>query len=137
MTGDPITLMLQARGCPEHVVRGGLEGLVAAWERSAAEIERGYPLGWHDYLNDLDGRQIIEDVLRTMPQADGRLAARLRDADGRVRAATRPAGRCVWPAQEREGRDAHRSWWYHVVPESPGPDLADDMRREGFGAAPQ
>jgi hypothetical protein len=137
VTGDPIRLMLQARGCPDHVVRGGLDGLVAAWERTATEIERGYPLGWDDYLNDLDGRQIIEDVLRTMPQADGRLATRLRDADRRVRAATRPAGRCVWPPVPGSGREERRGWWYHIVPSSPGAELAGDMLREGFGAPPQ
>ena len=63
MTDDPIRRFLRARGVADHVVAGGLDGLVADWEHTAERVESGYALGLDDYLNDLDARQIIEVVL--------------------------------------------------------------------------
>lgn len=129
MTDDPIRRFLRARGVAEHVVAGGLEGLVAAWEETAGQVQAGYPLTLDDYLNDLDARQIIEAVLSAIPEPDGPLIARLRDADSRIRAASVPASRCVWGEGNRSSR---RNWWYYIVPRSPGPDLAADLAQAGL-----
>jgi hypothetical protein len=133
MSGDPIRRFLRARGVAEHIVAGGIEGLMAAWEQTAAAIEAGYSLTLDDYLNDLDARQILEIVLRAIPHPDGPLLDRLRAADARVRAATVPARQCIWGDGGERGWTARRNWWYFVVPRAPGPDLADDLAREGFG----
>ena len=134
MTDDPIRAFLRARGVAEHVVRGGLEGLMGAWEQTAGAIETGYSLTFDDYLNDLDARQILEVVLSAMPEPDGPFLDRLRDADARVRAATVPSGRCVWGEDASPVWTERRHWWYFVVPRSPGEDLAEDLAREKLGA---
>lgn len=128
MTDDPIRRFLRARGAADHVVDGGLEGLVADWEGTAERVERGYALGLDDYLNDLDARQIIEVVLSAMPEPDGPLLTRLRAADERMRRATVPAGRCVWgDPPSRDPTAERRNWWYFLVPRNPGPELAREL----------
>ena len=133
MSDDPIRRFLRARGVADHVVEGGIEGLMAAWEQTAAAIEAGYSLTLDDYLNDLDARQILEVVLSAMPDPDGPLLDRLRAADARVRAATVPARQCVWGDGGSRGWTERRNWWYFVIPRAPGEDLADDLARERFG----
>lgn len=133
MTGDPIRRYLRARGVADHVVDGGLDGLVGDWERTAEQVERGYAFGLDDYLNDLDARQIIEVVLSAMPEPDGPLLARLRAADERMRGATVPSGRCVWSdPQARDRASERRNWWYFLVPRNPGPELARELQDAGF-----
>lgn len=132
MSDDAIRRMLRARGVADHVVQGGLEGLVAAWEHTAAAIEQGYALTLDDYLNELDARQILEVVLRASPEPDGPLLDRMRAADARVRAATVPSTRCVWGGGGVPGWTERRNWWYFVIPRHPGADLADDLARGGF-----
>ena len=61
---------LLSRGCPDDVVQMGLEGLLGEWERAVAQVESGYPLGLDDYLNDLDGRQLLEESLEVAPDLD-------------------------------------------------------------------
>lgn len=74
---------------------GGLDGLITAWETTAATIAAGFDLSLDDYLNDLDARQIVEVVLAAIPEPDGPLIARLRVVDERVRVATTPARGCL------------------------------------------
>ena len=111
--GDSVREFLRARGCPDDVVSGGLEGLVADWERVAQAVEQGDPLDTlDDYLNDMDAR-----------------AARLGAADARIRAALIPSGRCLWGeaiAASRGWKPA-REWWYFMRPARPGPGLRADL----------
>ncbi len=135
MTDDPIRRFLRARGAADHVVDGGLDGLVADWEHTAERVERGYGLGLDDYLNDLDARQIIEVVLSAMPEPDGPLLARLRAADERLRRATVPSGRCVWGDSTSQDRATERrNWWYFLVPRDPGPELARELADAGLAS---
>ena len=58
---DAVRRFLRARGSPAHVVEEGLEGLVRGWEETVERVAAGYPLDTiEDYLNDLDGRQLLE-----------------------------------------------------------------------------
>ncbi len=79
MTDDEITAALEARGCPEHVVRGGRQGLIARWGAFVREVERGYDLGIEDYQNDLDVRTLIEELGlgREVVEADARMRRNL------------------------------------------------------------
>lgn len=133
MSDDPIRRFLRIRGVPDHVVDGGLDGLITAWETTAAAIAAGYDLSLDDYLNDLDTRQILEGVLASIPEPDGPLIARLRAADGRVRAATTPGRGCLWGAGASPGWTERRNWWYFVLPRNRGDELAEDLARAGFG----
>lgn len=132
MSDEQIQRFLRARGVPEHVAAGGLEGLVTSWEATVGQVEDGYDLTLDDYLNDLDARQIIEVLLSAVPEPAGPLLDRLRDADGRMRAATVPAGGCVWAEGAQDDWHERRNWWYFVVPRAPGEDLREDLEREGF-----
>lgn len=136
MSDDPIRRFLRTRGVSERVVESGLEGLVGSWESLAETVESGYPLGWLDYLNDLDVRQIIEVVLRAVPEPNGPLLGRLRAADSRLRAATVPSGQCVVGQETPGSLTERRNWWYFSIPRNPGEELAEDLAREGLGAPP-
>src|SRR6185312_8872706 len=93
---DPITAFLRKQGASYAVVANGLRGLVENWERIVALVESGYQLGLDDYLNDMDGRQLLENALE-LASADvrGSFMARVRAADHRMLVLLRPAGKCL------------------------------------------
>lgn len=127
---DPVRGFLMKRGCPDHVVQGGLTGLVEAWEDVALSVAQGYGLGLDDYLNDVDGRQLLEEAL-VLASADEKKAVlqRVRRADRAMKALVRPSKRCLWgneTAQERRWT-AERNWWYFSVPREAGPDLLSEI----------
>ena len=60
---DAVRAFLSERGLADEVVTGGAEGLVVRWEQAAREAERErYPFGVEDWLNELDGRQLLHDL---------------------------------------------------------------------------
>jgi hypothetical protein len=131
---DPVRRLLRSRGCPDHVIAAGLEGLVAAWEQFVSAIGRGYSLGLHDYLNDLDGRQLIEEALGVAPvEISHEVRERLQRADARFRRHTIHAKRCLWgPGLEaQQVWTPEENWWYYRRPAHPGPDLAVDLGIRG------
>ncbi len=69
---DPVGEFLRKRGCPEHIVRGGLQGLLEGWEEVVRSVGEGYSLGLDDYLNDMDGRQLLEEALAVAPAQEKR-----------------------------------------------------------------
>ena len=123
---------LRARGCPEPVVSGGADGLVEEWERVVAQVEQGYPLGLDDYLNDMDGRELIAALMNAVARALTPVQKRrLVAADERMRAAVQPLAHCLWGDRlaAANGWDATRNWWYFSRPARPGPDLAQELVR--------
>lgn len=87
VTDPEIVRHLRERGCPEHIWRGGREGLIRRWEAFVAEVERGYPLGLDDYRDDLDTRALI---------AEAGLDDQVRDADERLRPLLTATGTRIW-----------------------------------------
>jgi len=127
--------LLRRRGAPDWVVSGGLAGLVESWEKTVAEIEGGYKLGVDDYLNDLDGRQLLEDAWGAANDAQrSRLKSRLKAADDRARAALIATERCLWGADvaRYHGWNAAAQWWYFMRPRSAGEDLERELKDMGF-----
>jgi hypothetical protein len=123
---------LRARGCPEPVVSAGADGLVEEWERLVDQVEKGYPLGLDDYLNDLDGRELIAALMSAVSRALTPVQKRrLVAADERMRAAVQPLEHCLWGDRlaAANGWDAERNWWYFSRPRRPGPDLAQELVR--------
>ena len=53
----------EERGFSQNVREGGLEYLLRGWEHIVAEIEGGYQALLDEYLNDMDGRHIISELL--------------------------------------------------------------------------
>ena len=101
---DPVGEFLRKRGCPEHVVRGGLRGLAESWEEVVRSVEEGYSLGLDDYLNDMDGRQLLDETLAIAPRRDQKdlpqanPAGRCENADARQAGGQVPLGRRDGPA---------------------------------------
>jgi hypothetical protein len=127
---DPVGEFLHKRGCPEHVVRGGLRGLTESWEEVVRSIEEGYSLGLDDYLNDMDGRQLIEEVLHIAPAGDKNIfLKRIRQADAKMQRLVKPAGRCLWDDEtaRQEGWTAKKNWWYFSRPIRAGEDLLAEI----------
>ena len=127
---DPVREFLEARGCPEHVVEGGLDGLLEQWENAVDDVAETYPLGLDDYLDDMDGRELIEGALE-VAAAEVRRAVlkRLHKADQRIKELLVPAGRCLWGSDMAEQHDwtPQRNWWYFMQPAEPGPELKEDL----------
>lgn len=119
-TSEAVREFLAGRGLADEVVESGAEGFVARWEQAAREAERErYPFGIEDWLNELDGRQLLHELQAGVPGAlAGSLRARLEDADQRVRAATQAAGECLWGGSlaARMGWQPAREWWYWRSP---------------------
>lgn len=116
---DPVSDYLRERGCGEHVIEGGLEGLVESWEKTVREVEAGYSLTLDDYLNDLDARQLIADaLLAASDQQRQAIDLRLSRADQKMQSLTEPAKACLWGEEvaEEEGWTAEKNWWYFARP---------------------
>ncbi len=124
---DPVRAFLRERGLADELVAEGAEGLVVRWEQAARDAEHAcYPFGIEDWLNDLDGRQMLRDLETAMPGAlGGALRARLADADARVQAATELAGECLWgdALARRMGWQPGREWWYWRRPRAVDDDF--------------
>ena len=60
---DSARRFLLERHYPNHVVDGGLERLLRVWEHLAESVAQGEVQYQDDYLNDMDGRAILEELL--------------------------------------------------------------------------
>ena len=128
---DPVQAYLRSQGAPHHVVANGLRGLVENWERVVRVVMEGYQLGLDDYLNDMDGRQMLENALGVAPpDVRDLFLSRVEDADNRVRLALMSAGHCLWGriVAEEEGWTEEANWWYFERPRNPGGKLAEDLQ---------
>src|SRR5262249_26241710 len=122
---------LRAKRAAPHVIEGGLAGLIESWERASYDIEREYPLGMEDYLNDMDARQLIEDLVRAVPASlTPDLRQRLSDADSSARAGLQAVDECLWGSAVavREGWTPEGNWWYFNLPRTPGPQMSEELR---------
>lgn len=131
---DPVRMLLEARGCPAHIVTAGLPGLVEAWGDVVDSIVGVYELTLDDYLNDLDLRDLIaaaHDAADEQGRAE--VAGDLVDADTRFHQVTEPAP-CLWGEDiaSEEGLDPEREWWYYRRPTHPGEQLREDLRLWGL-----
>jgi len=127
---DAVTQFLKGRGVPDDVAQAGLEGLVSAWERTASQVRTGYPLGLDDYLNDLDGRQLIEEAVMSAPgAASPDLLRRIEAADVTMQEGIDPVGECLWGEElaDREGWTEGDNWWYFALPRNPGQQLTEEL----------
>lgn len=130
MASDPVRDFLEQMQCSKQLIRGGLKGLVEMWEEIVGQIEVGYKLGLDDYLNDMDGRQLLHDamMLATVEQKKPFLE-RVRKADERMLKAVEPANKCLWGREiaEEEGWDEEENWWYYMKPRRANPELLEEI----------
>lgn len=127
---DAIREYLKNKGCAEHIVKGGLQGLVEMWETIVTEISHGYDLTFDDYLGDMDTRQLLEEVKPLATTAAHKsLIRKLGRIDAIMRTlveSTQQALPGEHIAQERNWIPA-RHWWYFSKPKYLGPDLREEM----------
>jgi hypothetical protein len=129
---DLIRDFLKKKGCPEHVVKGGLEGLIETWETVVTEISHGYDLTLDDYLNDMDGRQLIEEAIPfASTPAHKALIKKLGRLDKIVKTLIVPTEKSLWGESVAKERNwtPETNWWYFNHPEHPGPDLRDELEQ--------
>lgn len=127
---DPVRDYLRRSGAPHSVVTRGLRGLVENWERVVQQVLEGYPLTLDDYLNDMDGRQLLANALELAPaEVRDAFLPRVAEADRVVRLHLTPAARCLWGGivAAEEGWDPEVQWWYFEKPRVPGPALKADL----------
>lgn len=131
---DPVRTYLRQKGAPYGVITRGLRGLVENWERIVDMVTAGYSLTLDDYLNDIDGRQLLQNALGVAPpEVRDAFLDRVRAADARMKALVVPAGRCLWGAivASEEGWKEDTQWWYFAKPRAPGPGLRAELEAHG------
>jgi hypothetical protein len=115
MTDERVREYLRENGYPDHIVRGGRQGLINRWREFVTEVERGYEFGLEDYRNDLDIRAIIRLV-----GADEDVT----DADARLQQMLVNAERRVWESGDGD------PWWDFGYPRNPSSALREDLEAE-------
>jgi len=116
---DVVRNYLQRLGCPDFVVQGGIARLIERWERVVASVVAGQEQFEDDYLNDMDGRGILEEVLAVAPPIERNLwSDRIAAADQRIRSHLLPTRECIWGKENAQSRGyaRERDWWYFHRP---------------------
>lgn len=129
----PVDEYLRSSGYATHVVERGLPGLVANWEAAAEGVESGRPayICFDEFLNDADGRHILEECLALLDRGElEAVARRVAAADARFSAATVPSRRCIWGEHnaEKHGYTPSRNWYYYRVPRQADETWPADLR---------
>ncbi len=116
---DPVKAFLQSRGAPAHLIKAGLEGLIRNWSRAVGGLAGKEEVNRDAYLNDLDGRQLIAEVLKIAPAEQIELIQdKLDIADEAFEELTKKNSKCIWGKKAaKENRwTARKNPWYYAVP---------------------
>ena len=73
----------------------------------------------YDYLNDLDGRQILDEVLNVAdPDQKSRFLKRIEVADQLFLSLAIPTMECIWGSKNaiKHGWTREKHWWYFHRP---------------------
>jgi 5-formyltetrahydrofolate cyclo-ligase len=118
---DPIRRHLAQREVASHVIEGGIYYLVSGWKKLASEVEGDTEeFMWEEWMNDLDGREIIQDLLDNVPESRA-ATDDVEQADKRFAAFTIPTDECEWGAVNAadNGWTREKNWWYWRKPRTP------------------
>jgi hypothetical protein len=118
---DVVREYLRSKDYADHVIRGGLEGLVRMWEHTVESVATGVAQDRDEYLNDMDGRRILEEALAIAP-VEGRAlwVERVQAADVKIRPHLKPSQECLWGDDNarKYGDSRERDWWYYYEPKA-------------------
>ena len=123
---DPVREYCRKKGYADHVIQGGIGYLVESWEQIVQSIANGETQYKYDYLNDLDGRQILEEVLKVANSDQRkRFSTRIEVADQRFLSLTISTRECLWGSKNaiKHGWTREKHWWYFRRP--PNVDVAE------------
>lgn len=132
ITHDAVRELLKERKAAEHVVRGGMEGLVDSWERTVKSAQKGYALGLDDWRNDVDARALLAAANEVAHPAQKKaMKMRLDAADAKFWKACESLDASVWGAEraKSESWTAAKEWWYFLVPKKKGDALAQELAK--------
>ncbi|MDB5293361.1 MAG: hypothetical protein JWL69_4602 [Phycisphaerales bacterium] len=103
----------RSRGHSRNVVDGGLEYLVSGWRDTVTRLHAGYKRGIFEYMNDLDGRSILEEVLPLATEAERRAVL---DALSTLDAEFRDLTVASKVRVSESGNNRHYWWLYRLPP---------------------
>ena len=92
-------------------------------EAVAVSLAAEEPQYYYDYLNDMDGRKILAEVLPLASEEQRTsVEARVSSADATVRAHTEETEECIWGSESaaKHGWSPHIHWWYYRRPKVHG-----------------
>ena len=115
-----VSAFLAEAGYSQSIQEKGLVGLLKDWSETVKQVESGWTLTWEDYVNEIDGRRILDEVVKRVPQA---AAPQLLQLDLRFRAST-TLGVCIWGEDiaKDEGWDSFQHWYYYRHPKGGFPE---------------
>jgi hypothetical protein len=116
---DPVREYCRRRGYADHVIHGGMRYLVESWETVVQSIVNGETQYQDDYLNDMDGRQILDEVLSVATSEQRKeFSTRIEIADQRFLAIVIPTRECLWGDgnAKKHGWTRAKQWWYFHRP---------------------
>lgn len=109
------------RGFAERICNEGLDYLVETWKRTVDEVLEGYRGLFDEFLNDMDGRQIISELMQLGSEEEGtRVLEPLASLDQSFFKVTQAIDVCIWGENQaaKHGYDPQQNWWYYRVPEN-------------------
>lgn len=118
---QPVREYCIQRGFAARVCNEGLDYLLATWQRTVCEILEGYRGLFDEYLNDMDGRQIISELVPLATEAERKsVLDELSLLDHSFFKVTRSLEACIWGADQaaRHGYEPNENWWYYRIPQN-------------------
>jgi hypothetical protein len=67
---EKVKEFLKKRRVAEHVIKGGIKYLFDCWKKFVEDCEKNSYMEIEEYLNDLDGRDILQDVIEEFEKED-------------------------------------------------------------------
>lgn len=116
---QPVREFCKRSGFAEQVCNGGLDYLLGSWRRTVHRIVEGYRGLFDEYLNDMDGRRIINELMPVASEAErARSVELLSTLDNSFLDATLACEACIWGDDQaaKHGYDRNRDWWYYRLP---------------------
>jgi len=113
------TIKAAMRGKSDLVQKDGLNYLIPKWKRFVAEYSGNEDL-MDEWLNFLDGRKIIDQILGLLPGRDRKwIEERLSPIDDLFRSRTFETNECVWGASNEKANGYNRAshWYYYRINE--------------------
>jgi len=107
---------------------GGIDYLLRRWTRIVAHVEEGYHGIFEEYVNDMDARRIMSELLPIASDEErARAEAVVPSLDGRFFKVTVSVDSCIWGAEAEANHGYRRDhdWWYYRLP-------IDVSRASGF-----
>jgi len=118
---DPVREYCRRRGYAEHVIEGGMRYLVESWEYVVQSVVNREIQFQDDYLNDMDGRQILEEVVTVATsEQKTEFFDRIEIADRRFLDVAVPTADSLWGNvnARKHGWTREKHWWYFsIVPQ--------------------